>query len=78
MTERKVKLDRANKSIPVHPLSPLFGPMSGNWHLTCWCWSEPLRAVTALLRKLWDCKAKATHHYGAPQILCLMIENPFQ
>ena len=26
--------------IPVHPLSPLFGPMSGNWHSTCWCWSE--------------------------------------
>ena len=48
----------------------------GIW--ACWCWWEQLRAVTALLRKLWDCKAKAAHHYGAPQILCLMIKNPFQ
>ena len=53
-------------------------PLNYNWRSTCWCWWEQLRAVTALLRKLWDCKAKATHHYGAPQILCLMIENPFQ
>ena len=26
--------------IPVHPLSPLFGLMLGNWRSTCWCWSE--------------------------------------
>ena len=42
--------------IPAHRLSPPFGPMSGNWRSTCWCWSVPSRAVTASLRKLWDYK----------------------
>ena len=37
-------------------LSRLSGPMLGNWRSTCWCWSEQLKAVTASLRKLWDCE----------------------
>ena len=45
--------------IPVHLLSPLSGPTLENWRSTCWCWSEPLRAVTASLRKLWDCELRA-------------------
>ena len=31
-----------------HLLSPPFGPMSENWRSTCWCWSVPSKAVTAL------------------------------
>ena len=35
---------------------PSGASMLASWHLTCWCWWEPSRAVTASLRKLWDCK----------------------
>ena len=31
-----------------HLLSPPFGPMSENWRSTCWCWSVPSKAMTAL------------------------------
>ena len=41
--------------------------MLGNWRSTCWCWSEPSRAVTALLRKLWDCELRA-------RLFCGIIE----
>ena len=34
--------------IQAHLLSPPFGPMSENWRSTCWCWSVPSKAVTAL------------------------------
>ena len=53
--------------IPAHPLSPLSGLMLGNWRSTCWCWWEPSRAVTALLRKLWDCELRA-------RLFCGIIE----
>ena len=53
--------------IQAHLLSPPFGPMSENWRSTCWCWSEQSRAVTASLRKLWDCELRA-------RLFCGIIE----
>lgn len=53
--------------IQAHLLSPPFGPMSENWRSTCWCWSVPSKAVTALWKKLWDCELQA-------RLFCGIIE----